>query len=74
MVIRFAAHDGHGPVNLLDEEKPHHLVCERHARERQLGVGTLVDLFRESVRTADDENQAFGALDHPALYHAGKFP
>mgnify|MGYP003539271652 CR=1 FL=1 len=42
MVVAFAANDGAGAVELLGEDQAYHLVRERHARERNLLVGTAV--------------------------------
>ena len=61
MMIRFALQNGEGAVKLLDEDEPHHLVAEGHGRERQIGVGSVVDLLREAVGPTDDENDAFGS-------------
>ena len=63
-MIRFALLDGEGAVKLFDEDKPHHLVAERHGRERHLRVGAVVDFLRETVRPADDENEPFGSRSH----------
>ena len=33
MMIWFAFQNGEGPIKLLDENQPHHLVAESHGRE-----------------------------------------
>ena len=63
-MIRFAFQNGECAIKLLDEDEPHHLVAEGHGRERQLSIGSVVNLFGEAVGPADDENQAFCARSH----------
>ena len=48
MVVGFTAEDGHGAVELLDEQQADHLVAESHLAEADLGIGTLIN------RLADD--------------------
>ena len=55
-MIRFAFQDGEGTVELLDENQAYHLVAEGHGRERYFGVGAVVNLLREAVRSAHDED------------------
>ena len=57
MVVGFTAEDGHGAVELLNEQQPDHLVTERHLAEADLGIRTLIDPLAEPVRTADYERQ-----------------
>ena len=61
MVIRLAFQDGEGAIELLDENQAYHLVAEGHGRERYFGVGTVVNLLREAVRSAHDEDQPLGS-------------
>ena len=58
MVVGFTAEDGHGAVELLNEQQPDHLVAESHLAEADLGIGTLIDRLAEAVRSADNERQA----------------
>ena len=39
MVIGLSAQNGHGAVDLLGEEKTHHLVGECHLRQTEKAVG-----------------------------------
>ena len=73
MMIRLAAQYGHGAVYLLGKQQWNHLVREGHARERNQGVGTLLDLGREAVGASHDKDYALGhASGHAALNLAGK--
>ena len=62
MVIGFTLNDGARPIELLNEEEPHHLVREGHFREREFFVGTFIDIAREAVGTTYDEHQPTGVL------------
>ena len=62
MVVALAANYSAGAVELLGEYQSYHLVRERHARERNLLVGTAVHVGRESVRSADNEHQSASRL------------
>ncbi len=73
MVVGFAAYDGHGAVELLHEDKAHHLVGERHFRQRQFLLGCGIDIIGETVRTSDDENQTVGEGVHFIGHPIGKF-
>ena len=57
MVVGFTAEDGHGAVELLNEQQPDHLMAERHLTEADLGIRTLINRLAEPVRTADNERQ-----------------
>ena len=57
VVVRRAVQDGHGTVELLDEDEPYHLVREGHARHGQLFVGGGIDFGGEAVGAANDEDQ-----------------
>ena len=64
MVVGFAAKNGHGAVELLDEQQTDHLVAEGHLAEAYLCVSTLIDRFAEPVRTADNKCQtACGSVE-----------
>ena len=67
MMIRFAAHDGVGAVDLFDKEEAHHLVREGHLGERDLALRRLIDAGRETVGTTDEEDQALGDRLHLLL-------
>ncbi len=56
MVIRLAIQYCKRPVNLLQQECPHHLVGEGHFRQRQQ-FAAPAELFRETVGAADGKNQ-----------------
>ena len=64
MMIRFSFQYRERPIELLSEDEPHHLMRERHLREADFRVGTVVDLLREAVGAADDEDEAFAACIH----------
>ena len=72
MMIGFAAQDGHGAVELLDEEEAHHLVGEGHEGEGELFGGQGVDGGGESVGAADYEHEAPGHLALLLLKIGGK--
>lgn len=71
-MVGFAAEDGHGAVELFDEQEADHLVAERHLAEADLGVGTLIDSLAEPVRSADDEGQSACGGIKPGLQLFGK--
>ena len=73
MVVGLAAEDGHGAIDLLDDEEAHHLVGEGHARERELLVGAGVDLRREAVGAADGQYQGRRQVYHLLGYERGEF-
>lgn len=62
VVVRLASQDGHGTVNLLDEDEANHLVGEGHPGEGNLFLCRQINHGRESVRTADDEDDATRAV------------
>ena len=72
MVVRAVVQNGHGPVKLFHEDKPYHLVRERHFGKGNLFLGSLIDGRRESVRSADDEHQPLVYGMHFPLYPVGK--
>ena len=72
VVIGFAFKDGHGAIKLFGENKAGKHMREGHAGERELGVTAFVNLFGESVSTADEEDKAFGAAQHLLLHEAGE--
>ena len=55
VVVGFVAEDGHGAIELLDEEEADHLVGESHLREAELAVGTLINCFGKAIRSAYNE-------------------
>ena len=55
MVVGFTAEDGHGAVELFNEQQPDHLMAESHLAEGDLGIRALIHRLTESVRPADDE-------------------
>ena len=55
VVVWFTAEDGHGAVELLNEQQPDHLMTESHLAEADLCIRTLIHCLTESVRPADDE-------------------
>ena len=65
MVVGFTAEDGHGAVELLNEQQADHLVAESHLAEADLGIGTLIDRLAEPVRSADNERQTAGGGVQP---------
>ncbi len=56
-MIRLTLDDGASAIELLGENKAHHLMRKGHLREGKFLVGTSIDIGRESVRTADDEHK-----------------
>ena len=72
MVVGFAAEDGHGAVELLDEQEADHLVTERHLAETYLRVCALIDRLTEPIRPADDERQSACGCVEPGLQLVGK--
>ena len=53
--------DCKGAIELLSENGAYNLMREGHSRERQLAVGSSIDLIRESIRTSDNQNQTADA-------------
>lgn len=45
VVVRLSLDDGHGAVELFDEDESDHLVGEGHAGEGDFVVGALVNLL-----------------------------
>ena len=61
-MVRLAIQYRKRPVDLLQQESPHHLMGEGHARQRQQ-LAPAAELFGEAVGPADSENN----LPHPAV-------
>ena len=72
MVIRLSSHDGHGAIELLDEDEAHHLVGEGHLGEGNLLDGLGIDFGREAVGTAYDEDEALADGVHLLLHVLGE--
>ena len=77
-MIGFPFEDGHGAIELLGEDEAGKHVREGHAGEGELGVAAFVNLFGESVSTADEKHQPFGTPKHLLLHelrelHGGHF-
>ena len=60
MVVGFAADDGLGAVELLDEEEADELMGEGEGGEGELLGGGGADGRGEAVGSADDEDEAAG--------------
>jgi len=52
MMIRLVVQDSERPVQLLYKDEPHQFVRKSHLAERNLLVGTVIDLVGESVWAA----------------------
>lgn len=72
MMIRFMIKDGESTIKLLDKNKTHKLVGERHAGKRNHGIGTGIDIGRKSVRTANDKYQTTRTRSHTLLNKSRK--
>lgn len=80
VVVLLALKDSAGAVELFDEDEAYHLMGERHAGKGDHRLGTFIDCFGETVRSADDEDEVaacgltlaepFGELDAAALLTA----
>ena len=57
VVIGFSLDDGTGAIELLGEDKTHHLVGEGHTGETDALGGTLIDGWGEAVGSADAEDK-----------------
>lgn len=78
VVIGFAFKDGHGAIELFGEDEAGEHVREGHFGEGDAVISTLIDLFGESVGTADEIHQPFGTPKHLLLHklrelHGGHF-
>ena len=60
VVIRLTFNNSTGAIDLLGEDESDHLVRERHPRERNFLIGTLVQGRGEAIGAADDEYQPTG--------------
>lgn len=67
VVVGFVVEDGHGAVDLFDEEEADHLVGEGHFGEGEFFVGAFVDAIGEAVRSTDDEDDLAGTAVHVVL-------
>lgn len=66
MVILLSFEDSAGPIKLLNEDEPHHLMREGHARKGDHGLRAFVHGFGEPVRPANDKDEvATGSLSLP---------
>ena len=72
MVVRLAAEDGHGAVELFNKQQTNHLVAEGHLAEADFGICALVNRFAKAVRPAYDERQAACRGIEPGLQLFGK--
>ncbi len=72
VVIGFALDYGESPVELLNEDCPHHLVRKGHPRERNHRIAALIDRPAESVCPADDKNDVAAPGNLP-LYDSRPF-
>lgn len=73
MMIWLPPEYGHGPIDLLHEEKPDHLVGEGHFREGDLLIGSLINLFRKTEWTPDNKDTSFLSGGHDFFNPGGKF-
>lgn len=71
-MIGFVVENGHGPVDLLDEEETYHLVGEGHLAEGDFLIGHTMDLLSKAIRAANNEDKAFGRGSHALLHPLGK--
>lgn len=55
LMIRLPPINPKRPINLLEQNQPHHLVRERHPRKRQLLIRALQDGVAQAEGAADDE-------------------
>ena len=51
-----------GPIHLLYEDEPYHLVRQSHARKRHHAVGPVINSLRESVRPSNYKCKALDGL------------
>ena len=72
MVVRLAAEDGHGAIELFNKQQTDHLVAEGHLAEADFGICALVNCFAKAVRPAYDERQAACGSVEPGLQLFGK--
>ena len=72
MVVRLAAEDGHGAIELFNKQQTDHLVAEGHLAEADFGICALVNCFAKAVRPAYDESQAACGSVEPGLQLFGK--
>ena len=56
MMIGLVVEDGEGSIQLLGEDKTHHLVRKCHLRERYLVVGSRVYIGRKTIGAANDKH------------------
>lgn len=74
MMIGQTTYNGMRPVQLLQENKPNHLVRECHRRQRYLVIGSVIDSFVKPIRAAYQEHQSLCPLYRRIVYIGGKLP
>lgn len=67
MMIRLMPQDGECPVELFDKDEAHQLMRERHLAKRNLLIGTVIDLGRETIGTSHDKHKALTAARHASF-------
>ncbi len=66
-MVGFVAKDRKGAIELFGEYNADKLVGEGHARERYLGVCTLVDRLSEAEGPSHNKEQSFDSARHAFL-------
>src|SRR6266700_2755141 len=72
-VIGMARHNGRGPIKLFQKHDANHLVRPGRGAEGDAELGLTPQFRRKSVRAADHENSAAGALIAPTPEVPGKY-
>jgi outer membrane cobalamin receptor len=57
VMVRFIVQNGHCPIQLFHKNQSYHFVSEGHFRKRHFFIGTIVHVFRKSIRASYNKNQ-----------------
>ena len=72
-MIRFSTANFISPINLLDQQQPHHLVSKGHAGEGEFEIGPLAQLRSQAESAADEEDDVAFAVQSAAIDMGGEF-
>ena len=71
-MIRLTVQDGHGAIQLFDENQADHLMGECHLAQCHLLGCDVIDSRTEAIRAANDKHQPFRNGVHLLLHVSGK--
>lgn len=67
MVVGLVAQDCERAIELFDKNQAYQLMWEGHLAERNLLIGPLVDVIRETIRSTNDKHKSLAATRQSSL-------